>query len=169
MRGQQDKAAGPDGWDGREVSEAIFADTEITFFFNECERLGVQPIAWRSMRQAHLPKDHPAPGQYHLPEDKWRPLNVASAWYRVWSTARARSPSCRSWCDEWWCTEMYGARRKAETHDALLEMLLATEDDEYLSTWDFSLAFDCIHPSLVKGVFESLGFPPLLTDILHDR
>eukprot|EP00959_Pyramimonas_sp_CCMP1952_P191618 4006968-Pyramimonas_sp.AAC.1 len=118
------------------------------------------PTQWADMRQTHLPKEFPSeetPGA--LPDDKFRPISVSSAWHRTWATARFKSECCSAWLSDWWDNDMVGARRHREAAEAVVMAATNTNCNEYCTSWDYSLAFDMCHPDVAAEAFDVVGMP----------
>ena len=166
MRRQAGSSAGPDGWTGDELVDAMFASEAITNLLNEMERAACVPAGWKQYRQAHLPKATPEGGSNTLSAEDFRPICVASAWYRLWATSRVRSEASRRWQDTWWDPDMVGAKKGFESHQAAASAIVAANMDMFVTSWDYSLAFDMADPAIAGHVLSALGLPSNIGNML---
>ena len=83
------------------------------------EDRGKVPTAWRSLRQAHIPKTDADAAGGPIAAEALRPIAVTSAWYRLWASSRFRTRACARWIDEWWDDDMLGCRRRAEAAEGV--------------------------------------------------
>ena len=140
----------------------------ITDVYTCCEATGFVPSQWRSMRQQHLPK----PGK-GLREDgatdaeTLRPVAILSVWWRLWGSARVRTTQVKAWTTTWLPAEAHGGKPACEVLDAVLPLLERTDDDEYLGSFDYSLAFDFTHPRMALDLFKHFGLPPGILGMLQ--
>ncbi|CAK0789281.1 unnamed protein product [Prorocentrum cordatum] len=159
-------SAGPDGWLGAELCDALCALGAITFLLNQFETLGLVPDEWKAMRQVHIPKDDTDEGP--VSTASLRPISVTSSWYRLWASARFRSHDCSEWIDTWWDDAMLGARKAAEAHEGIAWAVGAAAAGKYLTSWDFSLAFDHTDPEIAAKAFDTLGMPSNVNNMLSE-
>ena len=127
---QKGACAGPDGWNGTEVSNIPLAVwEELTPFFCQCEHIGIAPLEWRHVKQVHLSK----PGKLNRASDdacfaaNMRPISVLSTFYRTWASARVKSPACQSWISTWIPPDAWGGlpgKNCSQALGALLDPLL---------------------------------------------
>ena len=135
MRAQAGTSAGPDGWQGKEVASALFTAATFAHLTAEFEAMACLPTQWADMRQTHLPKELPSeemPGA--LPDDKFRPISVTSAWHRTWASAWFKSECCSSWLNDWWDNDMVGARRHREAAEAVVMAATSTNCNAYCTS-----------------------------------
>ena len=167
LRAQAGTAAGPDGWSGGEVASAEFTLDAMVDFYNTCEALARLPAQWTALKQSHLPKEEPPPDTPGaLRDDKFRPISVASSWYRAWASARCRSASFRRWQKQWWDDDAAGGVKGKEAADATMALISGAGTGEYLASWDFSLAFDMCHPRVATFALDRVGLPGNLRTML---
>ncbi|CAK0819638.1 unnamed protein product, partial [Prorocentrum cordatum] len=166
LRRQAGSSAGPDGWTGDELVDAMFASEAITNLLNEMEQAACVPDGWKQHRQAHLPKAVPEGGSNALSAEDYRPICAASAWYRLWATSRVRSEASRRWQDTWWDTDMVGAKKGFESHQATASSIVAANMDMYVTSWDYSLVFDMADPAIAGHALSELGLPSNIGNML---
>ena len=159
MRG---RSAGPDGWSGSEIADlplCIFED--VSKMFQLFETAGITPTCWKLAKQVHLPKQT-APGARAsgaVSASKLRPVTVLSTWYRLWARSRLTTHEIKTWVQAWWPEDAVGGKVGGEVFDCLADIDEACQQDQFLASLDFSLAFDHVHPRLVKNAFRALGLP----------
>ena len=86
---------------------------------------------------------------------------MLSSWYRLFGSARLRSPDAQRWLAAWWPDTACGGKRGSGIMDALGCLAEAALGDEegYLLSLDYSLAFDRLDPQLVRLLLLQAGIP----------
>ena len=166
------KAAGPDNWAGDELASipaehmSIFAD-----FCQLCEMVGFIPTQWTFAVQCHLPKAQKGLRESDGARDVngLRPLTLFSSWYRLWASTRLKSDDAQAWISNWWHPSAVGGKKGKEIYHALLPLISAASQGEFIISLDFSLAFDYCDPKLATYLFSRTGMPQNLCNILSSQ
>ena len=162
------KAAGPDGWTGSEIA-ALSPDSLEPFanFCNFCELASRLPSDWNMASQVHIPK-----GTKGLRDDGTRdvtglrPLALFSVWYRLWSSVRLQHDDTQAWISSWWPDVATGGKKGQEIYHALIPLIHAAAQHQYLISLDFSLAFDYCDPRTAIHVLRKLRMPEFMCRML---
>ena len=161
-------SAGLDGWDGPEIAALtvpmIYA---LTDFYNFMESAGCCPTLWLQIRQTHIPK----PKGFRASDNACdvaalRPISVTSIFWRLWGSTRMKHDQTIAWVDSWCPSNMHAGKRKRGCYTALHEIFQATEKGHFLASLDYSLAFDCVSPTLATHAFARLGMPSNIANVL---
>ena len=163
------KAAGPDQWTGDEL--ASISPEHLSLFANFCslcEKVGCLPSQWTIAIQCHLPKAQKGIRAYDGARDVCglRPLTLFSSWYRLWASARLKSVQAQDWIGQWCHPSAVGGKKGKEIYHALIPLITAASENEYLVSLDFSLAFDYCDPRIATHIFELTGMPVKLCQML---
>ena len=167
---QKGKSPGIDGFSGDEVAHLPFVFwQDALHIFQEFERTGYVPDAWTEIRQVHIPKPDKGKRSSDGATDvaALRPICILSVWFRIFASARWKSPSTQNWVSKWWPANAFGGRKNFSIMDALQHILNAAESDQYIAALDYSLAFDCTDPEIAMFVFQHKGMPPGWLGILE--
>ena len=159
---QNGKSPGIDGFYGDEIAHLPFVLwKDALHMFQEFERTGSVPDAWTEIRQVHIAKPDKGKRNSDGATDvaALRPISIMSVWFRIFASARWKSPSTQNWVSQWWPENAFGGRKNRSIMDALQHILNAAESDQFIAALDFSLAFDCTDPKLAIFVFQHKGMP----------
>lgn len=111
------KAGGPDNWSGDEIASIPAEQLKLFVdFCNLCESVGMLPSQWTRAVQCRLSKAQkgvrPSDGARDV--CGLRPLSLFSAWYRLWSSTRLKTPAAQQWIDRWWHPSAVGGKKGQE-------------------------------------------------------
>lgn len=167
------KAAGPDGWSGRELARAPIAwHDSLARLLRRIEEGEAWPRALTQWRQAHIPKeDSPADAGIGA----MRPISVAPVVYRAWASARIAQ--ARSWLRAW-PDRIQGALPGRSVLSAAWPLLRAAEIAaqgeaagtrgglRFLATLDLSKAYDTLGATRAAQALGRTGLAQELCDPL---
>ena len=160
------KAGGPDGFTPlmltRLPTEALGRLSQV---LNKCEEVGRFPRPMKHWKLVFLPKNKH--GQLPGPGDT-RPIAVGSAVYRCWGRARlaALSSALAECCED---RQAGPGGHDAETLLCALEVECPPHEYPVGAALDYAKAFDSVDSSLAISVFQRLGVPPQITQLLQDQ
>ena len=86
-----------------------------------------------------------------------RPITILTALWRVWGRARLRNSATATWLEAWMTPEICGGRRKVGAASSVVKILEAVCSGKFVTTFDYSLAFDFTNPARAVEMLRWLG------------
>ena len=83
--------------------------------------------------------------------------------------ARVRGRDCQRWQQAWWPTRAFGAKKGGCAWQAAADIGIDLEQNHFVTSWDYSLAFDRVLPGQVAHALRRLGMPSGLVHILEHQ
>ena len=138
----------------------------LAIVYQRFESLGKAPIVWTCFRQAHIPK--PQGDNDHNSARKashMRPICVGSVWYRVWASARLRTPQAQLWQAN--VPDYFvGGRKGCDVLSSVLSIVEAAEQGAFVGSLDFTKAFDMVRPEYAEEMLRYHGCPGTVVSLL---
>jgi len=160
-------AAGADKWFSQELKHLPF-ETWITFWdiTARWEAAGTAPKILKAIRQINLPKPGKAVNN-EIPISQLRPISIYSCFWRLYTSAWARSTVLRSWRQATLDTAIGGGAGQPGCEDLAADALDDFHEHGFSGSLDYSLCFDCVDPRLATRVMQHLGLPCQLCQVLN--
>ena len=156
----RDGGAGMDQWYGCDVGGLPLEVFECfrTLVARWSSR-GQWPIAWRHIKQVHIPKDAAAfPDGSFMAKDL-RPISVCSIWYRLLMSCVVQNPVVGRWLDGVASHHCYGAIKGRNVERAVAQLVSRLDRKHVAMSLDYAKCFDHLHPELVLAKLRLHSWP----------